>query len=176
MNTFRKLYKQFFGLTEQTVKQNPNDIEIAASVAKDPTALKAAQKAAKDAGGNLRITANESEIDEAKLVNNITDYRGGVEFVMRDPAAAVRVTKEIQQWAAKKGITLVKKQIGKTGRIVYLYFRLGEDPGTESQKIQGYLAQLPELKHFRFKVRGEQQPAPQPEAEPQLPARPIRKI
>jgi len=91
MNTFRKLYKQFFGLTEQSVKQNPNDIEIAASVAKDPTALKAAQKAAKEAGGNIRITANESEIDEAKLVNNITDYRGGVEFVLRDPADAIRV-------------------------------------------------------------------------------------
>jgi hypothetical protein len=34
---------------------------------------------------------------------------------------------------------------------------------------------MPELKHFRFKVRGEQQPTPQPE-QPQLPARPIRKI
>lgn len=176
MNTFRKLYKQFFGLTEQSVKQNPNDIEIAASVAKDPTALKTAQKAAKEAGGNIRITANESEIDEAKLVNNITDYRGGVEFVLRDPADAIRVTKEIQQWAAKKGITLVKKQIGKTGKVVYLYFRLGQDPGTESQKIQGYLSQMPELKHFRFKVRGEQQPAPQPEAELQRTKRPIRKI
>ena len=56
----------------------------------------------------------------------------------------------------------VKKQIAKTGKVVYLYFRLGEDPGTESQKIQGYLAQMPELKHFRFKVRGEQSPAPAP--------------
>jgi soluble cytochrome b562 len=153
MNTFKKLYKQFFGLTEQTVKQNPNDIEIAASVAKDPTALKAAQKAAKDAGGNIRITANESEIEEAKLVNNITDYRGGVEFVLRDPATAQAVVDEIQQWTAKKGITLVTKKISKSGNVVYMYFRLGQDPSSEAQKIQGYLAQMPELKHFRFNVR-----------------------
>jgi len=153
MNTFKKLYKQFFGLTEQTVKQNPNDIEIAASVAKDPTALKAAQKAAKAAGGNIRITANESEIEEAKLVNNITDYRGGVEFVLRDPATAQAVVDEIQQWTAKKGITLVTKKISKSGNVVYMYFRLGQDPSSEAQKIQGYLAQMPELKHFRFNVR-----------------------
>ena len=153
MNTFKKLYKQFFGLTEQTVKQNPNDIEIAASVAKDPTALKAAQKAAKDAGGNIRITANESEIEEAKLVNNITDYRGGVEFVLRDPATAQAVVDEIQQWTAKKGITLVTKKISKSGNVVYMYFRLGQDPAAEAQKVQGYLAQMPELKHFRFNVR-----------------------
>jgi len=153
MNTFKKLYKQFFGLTEQTVKQNPNDIEIAASVAKDPTALKAAQKAAKDAGGNIRITANESEIEEAKLVNNITDYRGGVEFVLRDPATAQAVVDEIQQWTAKKGITLVTKKISKSGNVVYMYFRLGQDPSSEAQKVQGYLAQMPELKHFRFNVR-----------------------
>jgi soluble cytochrome b562 len=163
MNTFKQLYKQFFGLREATLPTaTPDDVDNMNKMA--------------DAAERLKTALGEELVDEAKLVNNITDYRGGVEFVMRDPAAAVRVTKEIQQWAAKKGITLVKKQIGKTGRIVYLYFRLGEDPGTESQKIQGYLAQLPELKHFRFKVRGEQQPAPQPEAEPQLPARPIRKI
>ena len=121
-----------------------------------------------DQGVNVQL---EGDIDEAKLVNNITDYRGGVEFVLRDPADALRVTKEIQQWAAKKGITLVKKQIAKTGKVVYLYFRLGEDPGTESQKIQGYLAQMPELKHFRFNVRGEQAPTPTPE--PQVPTRKI---
>ena len=38
---------------------------------------------------------------------------------------------------------------------------LFRSPGTEAQKIQGYFSQLPELKHFRFYVRGEQ-PATQP--------------
>jgi hypothetical protein len=46
--------------------------------------------------------------------------------------------------------------LSKTGRIGYIYYRLGEDPALESQKLQGYLAQKPELKHFRFKVRTEE--------------------
>ena len=45
--------------------------------------------------------------------------------------------------------------LSKTGRVGYIYFRLGQDPALESQKLQGYLAQKPELKHFRFKVRQE---------------------
>ena len=153
MSIFKKLYKEFFGLTEQSTPAGAGAVKM-------PKDTKPADiKKMTDQGVNVQL---EGDIDEAKLVNNITDYRGGVEFVLRDPADALRVTKEIQQWAAKKGITLVKKQIAKTGKVVYLYFRLGEDPGTESQKIQGYLAQTPELKHFRFKVRGEQAPAPAP--------------
>jgi len=153
MSIFKKLYKEFFGLTEQSTSAGAGSVKM-------PKDTKPADiKKMTDQGVNVQL---EGDIDEAKLVNNITDYRGGVEFVLRDPADAMRVTKEIQQWTAKKGITLVKKQIAKTGKVVYLYFRLGEDPGTESQKIQGYLAQMPELKHFRFKVRGEQAPAPTP--------------
>jgi hypothetical protein len=34
-----------------------------------------------------------------------------------------------------------------------MYFRLGQDPASEAQKVQGYLSQMPELKHFRFNVR-----------------------
>jgi hypothetical protein len=153
MSIFKKLYKEFFGLTEQTAPSGAGAVKM-------PKDTKPADiKKMTDQGVNVQL---EGDIDEAKLVNNITDYRGGVEFVLRDPADAVRVTNEIQQWAAKKGITVVKKQIAKTGKVVYLYFRLGEDPGTESQKMQGYLAQMPELKHFRFKVRGEQAPTPTP--------------
>jgi hypothetical protein len=151
MSVFKKLYKDFFGLTEQSTPMGSGAVKMPKD-AKPEDIKKLTSK-----GVDVRL---EGEVDEAKLVNNITDYRGGVEFVLRDPADAVRVTNEIQQWTAKKGITLVKKQIAKTGKVVYLYFRLGEDPGTESQKIQGYLAQMPELKHFRFNVRGEQAPAP----------------
>jgi hypothetical protein len=158
MNKIKKLYKEFFGLQEQAAvaKQNPNDIEIAASVAKDPTALKAAQDAAKKAGGNIRITANESDLDEAQLINHMTDYRGGIEYVIRDAAQARNVMSDILQWSQKKGFTVIKKKISKTGTIGYIYFRLGEDPARESQKIQGYISQKPEIKHFRFKVRGEE--------------------
>jgi len=102
-------------------------------------------------------TLNQKEIDEAQLVNNLTDYRGGIEYVVRDPQTAQSVLDEIRQWSEKKGFTIIKSMLSKTGRIGYIYYRLGEDPALESQKLQGYLAQKPELKHFRFHVRGEQQ-------------------
>jgi hypothetical protein len=103
---------------------------------------------------------NQKEIDEAQLVNNLTDYRGGIEYVVRDPQTAQSVLSEIRQWSEKKGFTIIKSMISKTGRIGYIYYRLGEDPALESQKLQGYLAQKPELKHFRFHVRGEQPTQP----------------
>jgi soluble cytochrome b562 len=158
MNTFKQLYKQFFGLREATLPTaTPDDVDNMNKMA--------------DAAERLKTALGEELVDEAKLVNNITDYRGGVEFVMRDPADAQRTVTEIMQWTQKKGFTIVKKQISKTGKVGYLYFRLGEDPGSEAQKIQGYLAQMPELKHFRFNVRGEQAPTPTPE--PQVPTRKI---
>ena len=117
---------------------------------------------------------NQKEIDEAQLVNNLTDYRGGIEYVVRDPQTAQSVLSEIRQWSEKKGFTIIKSMISKTGRIGYIYYRLGEDPALESQKLQGYLAQKPELKHFRFHVRGEQPtqpttptPTPTPTRNPQ---------
>lgn len=149
MNTFKKLYKDFFGIKEQTVsnlKFTEDDVERAKEM---ETIVKGISSALK----------MESEIDEAQLVNNITDYRGGVEYVLRDPATAQSVAQEIEEWTAKKGFTIVSKKISKTGRVAYFYFRLGQDPALESQKIQGYLAQKPEIKHFRFNVR--QQAAPQ---------------
>jgi hypothetical protein len=117
-------------------------------------------------------TLNQKEIDEAQLVNNLTDYRGGIEYVVRDPQTAQGVLDEIRQWSEKKGFTIIKSMISKTGRIGYIYYRLGEDPALESQKLQGYLAQKPELKHFRFHVRGEQPtqqttPTPTPTRNPQ---------
>ena len=122
MSNIKKLYKDFFGLREQTT----------------PTTV----------------------VDEAQLVNNLTDYRGGIEYVVRDPQTAQSVLDEIRQWSEKKGFTIIKSTISKTGRIGYIYYRLGEDPALESQKLQGYLAQKPELKHFRFNVRGEQPTQP----------------
>jgi hypothetical protein len=110
----------------------------------------------------------EGEIEEAKLDNNITDYQGGVEYVIHDPAVAQATSDSIRQWAEKKGFTVVKQQVSKSGKVGYFYFRLGQDPARESQRIQGYIAQKPEIKHFRFNVRGEKKPAPAPA--PQQPA------
>jgi hypothetical protein len=143
MKTFKKLYKEFFGIKEQgeSKKFVPDTEELA-------TYNKELEKTAQ-----IMKSMAESDLDEAQLINNITDYRGGVEFVLRDPSTAQAVVDDIQQWTAKKGITLVTKKISKSGKVVYMYFRLGQDPASEAQKVQGYLSQMPELKHFRFNVR-----------------------
>ncbi len=154
MNVFKKLYKDFFGIKEQTnassaiPKFTKDDVQNAKDMAAAMLSMKNALKM-------------EAEIDEARLVNNITDYRGGVEYVLRDPADAQSVAQEIADWTSRKGFTVVSKKISKTGKVGYFYFRLGQDPALESQKIQGYLAQKPEIKHFRFNVRQAAAPTPQ---------------
>ena len=156
MNTLKKLYKEFFRLTEQPVaaaapgipKFTKDDVQNAKDMA---TALKGMKDAMK----------MESDLEEAQLVNRITDYRGGIEYVLRNPSEAQAVAQEIKEWAERKGFTIVKHTISPSGKIGYFYFRLGTDPGLESQKLQGYLAQKPELKHFRFNVRQQKSKTPQ---------------
>jgi hypothetical protein len=70
---------------------------------------------------------------------------------------------DIIQWAEKKGFTVVTKKLSRTGKSAYVYFRLGENPGKEAQRIQGYVSQSPGVKHFRFNVRGEQAKPQQPQ-------------
>jgi hypothetical protein len=137
MNKLKKLYKEFFGITEQAEK---GSISV-----KDPA--KAEELAKK--GLDVKL------VDEAQLINRMTDYRGGVEYVIYDPAQAQTVANDIQQWSEKKGFTVINKKISKSGTVGYFYFRLGEDPARESQKIQGYVSQLPSVKHFRFNVRSQ---------------------
>jgi hypothetical protein len=149
MNKLKKLYRDFFGLREQTKPHSMFSVTD-----KDVQNMEKMAQAA----GKLKTALGEEEIvDEAQLINNITDYRGGVEYVLRDPAMAQNVADEIQEWSERKGFTVVKRTMSKTGKIGYFYFRLGEDPALESQRIQGYIAQKPEIKHFRFNVRGQKQ-------------------
>ena len=152
MNNIRKFYKEFFGLREQAEK---GSISVKDSAKAEELAKK---------GLDVKL------VDEAQLVNNLTDYRGGIEYVVRDPQTAQSVLDEIRQWSEKKGFTIIKSMLSKTGRIGYIYYRLGEDPALESQKLQGYLAQKPELKHFRFKVRNEK-PATQAPTQTPTPTR-----
>ena len=148
MNTIKKLYKEFFGLTEETntiPKIGDADIEQL--------------KKYNDALEQIKQTMSEEEnIDEAQLVNHIHDYRGGVEYVLRDASQAKEVAAQIQDWTTKKGFTVVKHTISKSGKIGYFYFRLGEDPEREAQRIQGYFSSKIEIKFFRFKVKEEQTP------------------
>lgn len=157
MSIFKKLYKEFFGLTE---------LNATASTTGIPKFTKDDVQNAKDMASALKgmkdALKTESDLEEAQLVNHITDYRGGIEYVLRNPAEAQAVAQEIKEWSEKKGFTIVKHTISPSGKIGYFYFRLGQDPALESQKLQGYLAQKPELKHFRFNVRQSKQ-KPQPE-------------
>lgn len=159
MSKFKKLYRDFFGLKEQT---NPSALpKFSDEDIENLNKAKDAYKEMSTAMQGLSTTLGESELEEAQLVNNLTDYRGGIEYVLRDPATAQSVAQEIQEWAERKGFTVVKKTLSPTGKIGYFYFRLGQDPALESQKLQGYLAQKPELKHFRFNVRQQAAKTPQ---------------
>ena len=142
MSKFKNMYKEFFGLKEQSNSKIPNPKEIEAST----DAIEDLGNAMKNAG------LAESELEEAQLVNNLSDYNGHVMYQLRDPQEANPVAKEIQRWTTKKGFTIISHEKSKSGHTGYFYFRLGEDPGTESQKIQGYFAQLPELLKFAFKA------------------------
>jgi hypothetical protein len=152
MNKLRKVYRDFFGLRENS--------DLNAKLPTDPQQL-ATYNQELQKTADIMKSMTEADLDEAQLVNNLTDYRGGIEYVLRDPATAAQVAQEIQEWAERKGFTVIKKTVSPTGKIGYFYFRLGQDPALESQKLQGYLAQKPELKHFRFNVR--QQAAKKPQ-------------
>lgn len=157
MSIFKKLYKEFFGLTELNAPASTTGIpKFTKDDVQNAKDMASALKGMKDA------LKTESDLEEAQLVNHITDYRGGIEYVLRNPAEAQAVAQEIKEWSEKKGFTIVKHTISPSGKIGYFYFRLGQDPALESQKLQGYLAQKPELKHFRFNVRQSKQ-KPQPE-------------
>ena len=152
MNKLRKVYRDFFGLRENS--------DLNAKLPTDPQQL-ATYNQELQKTADIMKSMTEADLDEAQLVNNLTDYRGGIEYVLRDPATAAQVAQEIQEWAERKGFTVIKKTVSPTGKIGYFYFRLGQDPALESQKLQGYLAQKPELKHFRFNVKQQATKKPQ---------------
>jgi hypothetical protein len=147
MSKFKKLYRDFFGLNEQEKKPYiPTDDDV--------EAMEKFSAAAAEAGEAMQSlnASNDPNLEEAQLINNLTDYNGHVMYKLRDPQEANAVAKEIQRWTTKKGFTIISHQKSASGLTGYFYFRLGEDPGTESQKIQGYFAQLPELSKFAFQA------------------------
>ena len=154
MSKFKKMYKDFFSLKEQT--ETP-DTKIPNVTDDQLDNLKSAADIMKSLNAN-----NDPLLDEAQLVNNLTDYAGHVIYQLRDPQEAMAVAKEIQRWTTKKGFTIIKHEKSKSGRTGYFYFRVGEDPGSESQKIQGYFAQLPELNKFAFKAPRSNNPRRRP--------------
>ena len=146
MNKLKQLYRDYFGLTEAT--------DAKQKVSFDSTKL-ALYNQELEKTAEIMKKMTESDLDEASLDNHITEYQGGVEMVMIDPALAKQTMLDILQWTKKKGFTVVTKKLSGSGKSSYIYFRLGENPGKEAQRIQGYISQLPNIKHFRFKVRNQ---------------------
>jgi len=152
MSKKRNTYKEFFGIREQNERSKITDDDI--------EALKVYNKELEKTADIQKQMMGENELEEAELINNITDYQGGVQYMLRDPAMADNVAEEIKQFAIKKKIYPVKHRKSKSRRAGYFYFRLGDDPAKESQQLQGYFSQKPEIRYFRFKVMQDPQLRP----------------
>lgn len=102
----------------------------------------------------FKLHEADSKIKEAQLINQITDFRGGVEYVIRNPAMAIELQKQIKIWCQKKGIQIADTKISRTGKVGYVLFRVDSNNVSEiGQRIQGYFSSKPEIKHFRFRVK-----------------------
>ena len=111
------------------------------------------------------LKINESsDLEEADLLNKMTDYRGGVVYQLHDPRTAVDVRKDIQQFAAKKKMAIIKTKFNDPKGYGFFQFELGEDPGKESQRIQGFISQLPEVARFKFATMNPPAPRQTPPA------------
>jgi len=156
MNTIKKLYREFFGLAEQSTATSAKAHVPGTSETDYENLVKFNKEL--DKTKNLMSSMKEGELDEAELLNHMGDYKGGVEYVLIDPAQAKATAADISQWAQKKGFTIVQQTISPSGKVGYFYFRLGENPYKESKRIQGYISQLPMIKHFRFNVKNQETP------------------
>lgn len=142
MSKIKNMYKSFFGINEAK-------INVSADQLKDPNI----QQVMKSPDTEINIT--DKELDEAQLINHMTDYKGGVQYMLRDAAMADQVAHEIRNFATKKKIYIITHKKSRDGRFGYFHFRLGDDPAKESQQLQGYISSKPEVKHFRFKLLNE---------------------
>jgi len=92
-------------------------------------------------------------IKEADLVNKISDYKGGFLYKLIDPATAGNVKADIQAFLNKKGMHVIKTKFDDAAGKGFFYVRLGEDPAKESQRVQGFVSQLPEVEKFAFTLK-----------------------
>jgi hypothetical protein len=109
----------------------------------------------------------KSQTNEADLINKISDYKGGFLYKLIDPSTAGNVKADIQAFLNKKGMHVIKTKFDDSSGKGFFYVRLGEDPAKESQRIQGFISQLPEVEKFKFTLRPiqKQQVTPNPSNE-----------
>ena len=94
----------------------------------------------------------KNEIEEAQLVNKITDYQGGVVYKLYDPSTYADVRSDIENFANKKGLQVIQNKFDAEKGVGYMRFTQTNDVGKDSQRIQGFISQLPEVLKFKFKV------------------------
>jgi hypothetical protein len=94
----------------------------------------------------------ENSIKEAQLVNKITDYQGGVVYKLFDPSTYADVRSDIENFANKKGLKVIQNKFDAEKGVGYMRFTQSDDVGKDSQRIQGFVSQLPEVSKFKFKV------------------------
>ncbi len=113
----------------------------------------------------------KSQTNEADLLNKLTDYKGGFLYKLIDPSTAGNVKADIQAFLNKKGMHVIKTKFDDAAGKGFFYVRLGEDPAKESQRIQGFVSQLPEVSKFKFTLRPIQKVTnnPNDEQTPQIP-------
>ena len=143
MSEFDNMYKDFFGL-KNLKEQSDKTKEI-----EDLTAAQA------ELNKQLAKTAEleKSMKTEADLINKISDYKGGVLYKLIDPATAGNVKADIQAFLNKKGMHVINTRFKDDEGKGFFYIRLGEDPAKESQRIQGFISQLPEVEKFSFTTK-----------------------
>ena len=144
MSEFDNMYKDFFGLKNLKEQSDKTAKEI-----EDLTAAQA------ELNKQLAKTAEleKSMKTEADLINKISDYKGGVLYKLIDPATAGNVKADIQAFLNKKGMHVINTRFKDDEGKGFFYIRLGEDPAKESQRVQGFISQLPEVEKFAFTTK-----------------------
>ena len=93
------------------------------------------------------------KLNEADLINKLVDYKGGFLYKLIDPATAGNVKADIQAFLNKKGMHVITTKFNDADGKGFFYIRLGEDPAKESQRVQGFISQLPEVEKFSFTLK-----------------------
>lgn len=91
-------------------------------------------------------------VKEQELVNNMSDYRGRVLIQLTNRKHARAVVAKLKKYAKRKKIEILKVSVAsKSPARLQFMFRMGMDPGSEAQAIQGKLSSMSyEIEKFKF--------------------------
>ena len=89
---------------------------------------------------------------EQELVNNMSDYEGRVLVQLTNKKHAPAVVVKLKKYAKRKKIEMLKVSVAsKSPARLQFVFRMGIDPGSEAQAIQGKLSSMSyEVEKYMF--------------------------